>query len=198
MVDRYNSPVPSVFIADRGYESYNNMAHIQQIGQFFLFRIKDINGHGILRGFDLPESDEFDLHVSLTLTNKQNKITKTLCKDRNHFRFSPSNSTFDFLPADSKRSDPPSFFNLVFRIVRVEVIPDKYEVLITNLPIDSFPPEKIKFLYSLRWGIETSFRSLKYSLGLLYFHSKKPEFILQEIFAKLTMYNFSQLIAASV
>ena len=37
--------------------------------------------------------------------------------------------------------------NLVFRIVRVEVIPDKYEVLITNLPIDSFPPEKIKFLY---------------------------------------------------
>ena len=42
MVDRYNSPVPSVFIADRGYESYNNMAHIQQIGQFFLFRIKDI------------------------------------------------------------------------------------------------------------------------------------------------------------
>ncbi len=198
MVDRYNSPVPSVFIADRGYESYNNMAHIQQIGQFFLFRIKDINGHGILRGFDLPESDEFDLHVSLTLTNKQNKITKTLCKDRNHFRFTPSNSTFDFLPADSKRSDPPSFFNLVFRIVRVEVIPDKYEVLITNLPIDSFPPEKIKFLYSLRWGIETSFRSLKYSLGLLYFHSKKPEFILQEIYAKLTMYNFSQLIAASV
>ena len=151
MVDRYNSPVPSVFIADRGYESYNNMAHIQQIGQFFLFRIKDINGHGILRGFDLPESDEFDLHVSLTLTNKQNKITKTLCKDRNHFRFTPSNSTFDFLPA-----------------------------------------------YSMRWGIETSFRSLKYSLGLLYFHSKKPEFILQEIFAKLTMYNFSQLIAASV
>ena len=68
----------------------------------------------------------------------------------------------------------------------------------TNLPIDSFPPEKIKFLYSLRWGIETSFRFLKYSLGLLYFHSKKPEFILQEIFAKLTMYNFSQLIAASV
>lgn len=46
-----------------------------------------------------------------------------------------------------KCSDPPSFFNLVFRIVRVEVIPDKYEVLITNLPIDSFPPEKIKFLY---------------------------------------------------
>jgi len=174
------------------------MAHIQQIGQFFLFRIKDINSHGILQGFDLPDDDEFDLPVSLTLTNKQTKLTKSLCKDRNRFRFSPSNSTFDFLPAKSKYAEPPSFFNLVFRIVRVEVIPDKYEVLITNLPIDSFPPEELRSLYSLRWGIETSFRSLKYTLGLLYFHSKKPEFILQEIFAKLTMYNFSELIAASI
>lgn len=198
MVDRYDSPIPSVFIADRGYESYNNMAHIQQIGQFFLFRIKDFNGHGIMQGFDLPDDNEFDLPVSLTLTNKQSKLTKSLCKDRNHFRFVPSTSTFDFLPVKSKYAEPPSFFNLVFRIVRIEVIPGKYEVLITNLPIDSFPSEKIKFLYSLRWGIEISFRSLKYTVGLLYFHSKKPEFIIQEIFAKLTMYNFSELIAASI
>lgn len=198
MVDRYDSHIPSVFIADRGYESYNNMAHIQQIGQFFLFRIKDVNGHGILQGFNLPDDEEFDLPVSLTLTNKQSNLTKSLCKDRNRFRFIPTTSTFDFLPAKSKYSDPPSFFSLVFRIVRVEVVPDKYEVLITNLPIDSFPPEKLKYIYSLRWGIETSFRSLKYTVGLLYFHSKKPEFILQEIFAKLTMYNFSELIAASI
>ena len=198
MVDRYDSPIPSVFIADRGYESYNNMAHIQQIGQFFLFRIKDINGHGILQGLDLPDNDEFDFPVSLTLTNKQSNLTKSLCKDRNHFRFVPSTSTFDFLPVKSKYAEPPSFFNLVFRIVRVEVIPGKYEVLITNLPADSFSSEKLKYLYSLRWGIETSFRSLKYTVGLLYFHAKKPEHIIQEIFAKLTMYNYTELIAASI
>lgn len=198
MVDRYESSIPSIFIADRGYESYNNLAHIQQIGQFFLFRIKDSRSNGILSGFDLPDEDEFDLPVSLTLTNKQTKFTKALCKDRNRFRFSPSNSTFDFLPAKSKHSDPPSFFQLHFRLVRLEVIPGNFEVLITNLPIDSFPPDKLKYLYSLRWGIETSFRSLKYTIGLLYFHSKKPENILQEIFAKLTMYNFTELIAASI
>ncbi|WP_310750906.1 transposase [Ruminococcus sp.] len=189
MVDRYDSPIPSVFIADRGYESYNNMAHIQQIGQFFLFRIKDINGHGILRGFDLPDDNEFDLSVSLTLTNKQSKLTKSLCKDRNHFRFVPSSSTFDFLPVKSKYAEPPSFFNLAFRIVRVEVIPGKYEVLITNLPVVSFPPEKIKFLYSLRWGIEISFRSLKYTVGLLYFHSKEhSSHSLPEKQAKITSF----------
>ena len=50
------------------------------------------------------------LPVSLALTNKQTKLSKSLCKDRNHFRFSPSNSTFDFLPSKSRYSDPPSFF----------------------------------------------------------------------------------------
>lgn len=198
MVDRYVSSIPSIFIADRGYESYNNLAHIQQIGQFFLFRIKDSYSNGILRGFDLPDEDIFDLPISLSLTNKQSKLTKSLCKDRNQFRYNPSNSTFDFLPSKSKHSDPPSFFQLHFRLVRLEVIPGKFEVLITNLPTDSFPPAKLKYLYSLRWGIETSFRSLKYTIGLLFFHSKKPEHILQEIFAKLTMYNFSELIAASI
>lgn len=198
MVDRYDSSIPSIFIADRGYESYNNLAHIQRKGQFFLFRIKDSYSNGILRGFDLPADDTFDLSVSLTLTNKQTKLTKSLCKDRNRFRFSPSNSTFDFLPAKSKSSGPPSFFQLRFRLVRLEVIPGNFEVLITNLPIESFPSDKLKYLYSLRWGIETSFRSLKYTIGLLFFHSKKPENILQEIFAKLTMYNFTELIAASI
>ncbi len=198
MVDRYDSSIPSIFIADRGYESYNNLAHIQKIGQFFLFRIKDSHSNGILRGFNLPDENTFDLPISLTLTNKQTTFTKNLCKDRNRFRFNPSNSNFDFLPAKSGYSDPPSFFQIHFRLVRLEVVPGKFEVLITNLPIDSFPPDKLKYLYSLRWGIETSFRSLKYTIGLLYFHSKKPENILQEIFAKLTMYNFTELIAASI
>ena len=50
----------------------------------------------------------------------------------------------------------------------------------------------------MRWGIETSFRTLKYTLGLVYFHSKKEEYITQEIFAKLTMYNFTELITSHV
>ena len=198
MVDRYDSAIPTVFIADRGYESYNNMAHVQLKGQFFLFRIKDFNSHGILQGFDLADKDIFDFPISLSLTRKQNNTTKQLCKDRNRFRYIPPNSNFDFLPTKSKYSDPPSFFQLHFRIVRLEVVPGKFEVLITNLSADSFPPSKLKHLYSLRWGIETSFRSLKYTIGLLYFHSKKSEHILQEIFAKLTIYNFTELIAASI
>ena len=50
----------------------------------------------------------------------------------------------------------------------------------------------------MRWGIETSFRDLKYTVGLLHFHAKKAEFISQEVFARLIMYNFAELIASSV
>ncbi len=50
----------------------------------------------------------------------------------------------------------------------------------------------------MRWGIETSFRDLKHTLGLLHLHAKKVEFVLQEIFTKLTMYNFCELITHSV
>lgn len=50
----------------------------------------------------------------------------------------------------------------------------------------------------MRWGIETSFRNLKHTLGLLHLHAKKVEFVLREIFAKLTMYNFCELITQSV
>ena len=46
----------------------------------------------------------------------------------------------------------------------------------------------------MRWGIETSFRSLKYSVGLIHLHAKKPDLVLQEIspvFSSSTSENYS-------
>jgi hypothetical protein len=64
------------------------------------------------------------------------------------------------------------------------------ECLITNLPANKFPPETLKKLYCIRWKIETSFRLIKYSANLLEFHSKKIEFLQQEIWAKMIFYNY--------
>ena len=50
----------------------------------------------------------------------------------------------------------------------------------------------------MRWGIETSFRELKYTIGLLHFHAKKVEHIYQEVFARLIMYNFTELVTSPV
>ena len=50
----------------------------------------------------------------------------------------------------------------------------------------------------MRCVIDTSFRLLKYTVGLLHFHAKKVEYIYQEVFARLIMYNFTELITSPV
>jgi len=85
-----------------------------------------------------------------------------------------------------------------FRLVRFKITDNSYETIITNLNQTDFTPEEIKELYHKRWGIETSFRELKYAVGLTNFHAKKVEYIVQEIYARLIIYNFSEMITSHV
>lgn len=196
MVDRADDKYPAIVIADRGYESYNVLAHIQEKNWKFLIRVKDLGSRnsGILGGFDLPDEDVFDVEADLNLTYKQTNEAKELLKDKNHYRRLKSNRRFDYLPKKNKKHEPLRMYNLKFRIVRFKLTEDSYEVILTNLDKTVFPPTVIKELYNKRWGIETSFRKLKYTVGLLYFHSKKVEFVFQEIYARLIMYNYFELI----
>ena len=196
MVDR-SAIESALLLADRGYESYNNLAHIQEKGWNFLIRIKDGTA-GIASGLALPATDEFDVPFHLKLTNKQSNEIKELLKDKNHYRHITNAIRFDYLPRTSRKYDPAVFFELHFRIVRFPISDTARETIITNLDASAFPLHDIKRLYAMRWGIETSFRNLKHTLGLLPLHAKKVEFVLQEIFAKLTMYNFCELITQSV
>ena len=59
-----------------------------------------------------------------------------------------------------------------------------------------FFTDEQKYLYHPRWDIESSFCQLKYSIGLRQFQSKKVEFVTQEIFYRLLMYNFCELITS--
>ena len=199
MVDRSSIKQPVIIIADRGYESYNVLAHIQEKGWYFLIRVKDAGqSGGFTFGLDLPTLDTFDFPLQLSLTRKQTKDTKLLCKQRNNYKFIPSNSTFDYLPHKCRRHLPAVFYRLPFRVVRFPITETTFETVVTNLPVELFNTSELKKLYAMRWGIETSFRELKYTVGLLNFHAKKTEHILQEIFARLTMYNFSELITSHV
>ena len=197
MVDR-SSVAKALVVADRGYESYNLMAHIQEKGWKYLIRIKDIHSSGIASGLELPDTDVFDVDINLNLTTRQTKQVKMLCQHRNRYRFVPQGNAFDFLPRINCKHDPVMFYSLPFRIVRFRLSGSAYETVVTNLNKEEFPPEELKRLYSMRWGIETSFRELKYTVGLLHFHAKKVENITQEIFARLIMYNFSELITSHV
>ena len=192
MVDRSHIR-NALVIADRGYESYNCLAHIQEKGWFFLFRIR--NTMGIASGLSLPQQVSFDVPFSLNLTRCQSAYTRSL--DRNQCKIL-KDKRFDFLPVSLKTCPDDVFYNLPFRIVRFPISDSVSETIITNLDPVRFPLLEIKRLYALRWGVETAFREIKYTIGLRSLHAKKVELVLQEIFAKLIMFNFCQAITLSV
>lgn len=196
LVDR-SDVKKALIIADRGYESYNNMAHCQEKGWFFLIRVKD-GYSGMKAGFDLPQTDEYDFPISLKLTRKQTKEIKELSKQKNFYKYLAHSSPFDYLPSKSKKADSTVFYDLHFRFVRFQITDSSYETVITNLPAEFYPSGKLKELYAMRWGIETSFRDLKYTIGLVNFHSKKVMCIEQEVYARMIMYNFVEMITSHV
>ena len=190
MVDRSDIKEQTIVIADRGYESYNVFEHIKKKGWNYVIRVKDIGSNGIASGLSLPNQETFDIEHSTLLTRRQ---TNEIKAHPEKYKFMSSNQNFGYLPVGDKGTYP-----INFRVVRFAISENTYEVIITNLAEKEFPAEKIKEIYNLRWGIETSFRELKYAIGLTSFHSKKVAYILQEIFARLTMYNFCEIITTHV
>lgn len=74
MMDRYSDSVPTILMADRGYESFNVFAHLFRKDMKFVVRMKDINSNGIRSAYDLPDS-EFDTYIRITLTRRHTKET---------------------------------------------------------------------------------------------------------------------------
>jgi len=175
-----------IFIADRNYPTWNVMEHIIHAGRHFLFRCKDINSStSLLSKFNLPNG-EFDLDVSTTLTTLEtNKIKAAPSR----YRFLSSSSVFDYVDKENP------YYTVHYRAVRFRLDgSDDYESILTDLPRDKFSAETIKKLYQMHWGIETSFRNLKYSSDLSTQHAKKRRSIQQEIWARIILYNLSFII----
>lgn len=95
------------------------------------------------------------------------------------------------------RWDFPSPYPMRFRICRFLLDNGEFETVATSLPA-SFTLDDIKELYHLRWGIETSFRDLKYTLGLVNLHGKSDAFAEQEIYATLTAFNYASRVCREV
>ena len=188
IVDRHpvSDETKNVYIGDRGYCSYNNMAHVIENQQYFLFRTKDIHSKGLVRGFDFPEEESFDIDVNVTLVRSHSSKIKI---ENSYRRFVDKATSFDFIEYGSTDT-----YCLAFRIVRFPISDENCECIVTNLPRNDFPPERIQRLYFSRWGIETSFRKLKYTVGLSNFHAYKPEYVKQEIWARMITYNLTETI----
>ena len=192
MLERGTFQQKTLIVADRGFESYNLIAHcIEKKNVDFLIRVKQ--NHSAMREVAKLPMMEVDCNIGFTITTTQTNEDKA-----NHYIHLqvPKKSK-----AGSKtrrgRWDFPSPYPMRFRICRFLLDNGEFETVATSLP-HSFTLEDIKKLYHLRWGIETSFRDLKYTLGLVNLHGKSDAFAEQEIYASLTAFNFASRVCREV
>ena len=189
LISECDMPKNTIFIADRGYITLNTLAHLLDNNHYFLIRAKAPTTSSSMTK-DLMEpnisSDKYiKVDISRSMKNRRESQADVFKK------ISP-NRKFDYISVDDKKS----IYTMNLRCTCIKLDEDSYEYLISNLPFESFTSEELKALYWKRWSIETSFRSLKYALSLVYLHSVNRELIIQEIFAKMILYNITSLIHA--
>ena len=190
LMDRYAYGGCPIVVADRGFSSYNVFAHAMEKGAFFVIRAKDINTKRILGWDSLPQQIDQWAEVILTRTTSKKK---RLHPELNHlYRFVCKNVPFDFITEENPE------YHMKLRVLRFQIAEGVYENIITNLPDDEFDMATIKDIYKLRFGIETSFRDLKHTIGTANFHSKSPEYIEFEILCRMILYNFCTIITMEV
>lgn len=192
MVDRtpVQTALKDIYIGDRGYCSYNNIAHVMEKKQYFLFRSKDVLSKGILKNLGLPTEGEFDESVTITLRRRQSG--KHIFPEETQSRFIGKDISFDYMEYGSDDA-----YAMSFRCVRIKLSGGSYECLVTNLPENEFPPQRLADLYFTRWKIECAYRNLKYTIGMVSFHSAKAMFVEQEVLAKLLAYNITEVLVHS-
>ena len=105
----------SIIVADRNYDSYNNIAHLENKGLKYVIRIKSTTG--IVKKFNLPPNEEADFVADIILIRRQINEVK---ENPDKYRFLGTNLTFDFLPKGSKDT-----YSLKFRIIRIKIADDK-------------------------------------------------------------------------
>lgn len=192
-----------LYIGDRNFFSYNVAAHAIKNNASFLIRAKRSFCESLL-GEELPSDPEFDVTVHRILVRHKRTKKYQHPEALDSYRYIDKNGTFDFLKYGESEEYP-----IDLRIVRVKIPKNAddegenaeegdhddenaaYEYLITNLPAKEFSKEDLCNLYHRRWGIETSFRDLKYAIGAVDFHSKSASHVTHEVWSRLIIYNFT-------
>jgi len=145
LMDRYAYGGIPIFVADRGFASYNVFAHAMEKGFYFAIRAKDINTRRLLVADVLPE--KIDRWIEIILTRSNAKKKRLHPELESLYSYICRNITFDFI--NGTRPE----YRMRLRIVRFQIAEGKFENIITNLPEEEFTAEQIKYIYNLRWGI---------------------------------------------
>ena len=188
-LDKYaDSGQKRIYICDRGYASYNIFAHAIHGHQPFIIRVPEPFAKKICTDNEhWLDGPTVDRKVTVHIGRRRTKALQQL----ENYHCIPKSGHYDYLEAGSDQSD-----RLRLRVLRFPIARDTYEYIVTDLPMSAFPMPVIKKLYYFRWGEEVAFRHLKYAGGMVHIHSLKKDLLIQEIYGKLTLYNFSSWITA--
>ena len=190
ILERMAFPEKTIILADRYYPTNNFIEHLNRKGVKYVLRSKSSNTFREIN--NLPDEElDVDLHHQVRTTQTK--------EDLEAFRRGEAAYVAPYSRVNKERShwDFEDVCDIHYRCVKIR-IKKSLITLITNLPREEFPPKVLAELYRLRWEIETSYRDLKYSIGLTDLHAKREDYIYQEICAKFLMYNFCQRIAREV
>jgi len=187
LVEECDMPLNTIFIADRGYITLNTLACLIENKRYFLIRAKTPMSAGSITKNVIEPDIPSDKCVKIGISRSSRNSNKG---DFSIFKKIGVNRKFDFISTDDKTS----VYTMNLRCTCIKLDENSYEYLISNLPSDIISANGLKDLYWKRWSIETSFRSLKYALSLVYLHSVNRDLIIQEIFAKLLLYNIASLL----
>lgn len=192
MLERSTFPQKTLIIADRGFEGYNLIAHcLETPNMDFLIRVKQ--SKSAMREVAKLPMMELDCKIGFTITITQTNEDK----EKHYIHLQVPKKSKAGSKTRRGRWDFPSPYPMRFRICRFMLDNGVFETVATSLPA-SFTLDDIKELYHLRWGLETAFRDLKYTLGLVNLHGKSDAFAEQEIYASLTAFNFASRICREV
>lgn len=183
----YDSPEKTLFIADRGYASFNIFRTAIANNRLFLIRVKESFAKSLCtKKKRWLTREKEDVRVTVHVGRRNTAELRRL----ENYHFVARRSRYDYIEPGSDNVD-----TLKLRVVKFPISDTTYEYIVTNLNY-CYSARDIQELYRLRWGIETAFRHLKYAGNMVHIHSLKKEFLYQEIYAKLTLYNFSSVIVS--
>ena len=159
------NPQKTIFVFDRGYNAIELYAHIMSINSYFIVRLKDKSYLEARQGIM-----ENDAEIEIKLNKER--------LERFHN------------PSLKEKYKEGKYLKL--RLLTIELDNGQTEFLLTNLFDKRFDLDDFKELYSLRWGIETNYNTLKNRLNIENYTGKRRITIEQDIYSQFLRYNIFQ------
>lgn len=169
--DTIGTEQPFLVVMDRGYPSTPAFIRMMDKDIFFLARLK---GSDYKKEQAAMESD--DTWVDIELDNSRIR----------HYEGTPM--------ADRMRE----LGHICLRMAKIYPDDGNSEVLITNLPAETFNTEQLADIYHMRWSIETAYETLKSSLQIENFTGTKSRLLLQDIYSTIYVSNLAEDIILEV